>query len=525
MPKTKTSAKQPDKKTSLHKKTSLFDPKYLLALIAFVGIGGYVIWRIVAAPNPPTIYLTPSSQTMPANTSFSIQVRENSATTGVNAVQANFSYDATLVDFVSIDPAPQGCGGFAVAAQSTGGTGSVQIARGVQGGCPALTGDQLVATVNFKSKTTTGTTNMAFISGTALVSATTNQDILPNLAATGGGSYLVDTTSPSVNVSFPTNGSNVSSLGNTTISMTASDNNSVSSVDVYIDGVKKATLTSSPYTYTWNITGTSLGSHTIQVKATDPSGNVGSSAVSTVNVTDQTAPTVSITAPTSSSLLRGTVAINATAADTGGTSVTKVEFYVDGVLKGTSATAPYTNNWDTTTSTNATHSLSAKAYDGATPANVTTSTTVSVTVDNSAPSTPTNFTSTGNSQTTISLSWSASTDNVAVTGYRITRNGSTIATTAGTTLSYTDSNLSSNTSYTYTIVALDSAGNASAAASLTTRTATPVAGDCNGDNHVDVSDLSVLLTKFNTNYASCDFNNDSIVNIFDLSILLTNFGT
>ena len=50
-------------------------------------------------------------------------------------------------------------------------------------------------------------------------------------------------------------------------------------------------------------------------------------------------------------------------------------------------------------------------------------------------------------------------------------------------------------------------------------------GDCNNDNQVDVTDLSILLTKFNQNYPSCDFNIDSIVNVFDLSTLLTDFGT
>src|SRR5204863_7667857 len=140
-------------------------------------------------------------------------------------------------------------------------------------------------------------------------------------------------------------------------------------------------------------------------------------------------------------------------------------------LKGTVTTAPYNYNWDTTTTTNAAHSLTAKAYDNATPANVATSSAVLVTVDNSPPTTPGNFRTTGNSQTTIALAWNASTDNTAVTGYRISRNGSTITTTSSSALSYNDSGLSAGITYTYTIVALDTAGNTSAAATLSASTA------------------------------------------------------
>ena len=53
----------------------------------------------------------------------------------------------------------------------------------------------------------------------------------------------------------------------------------------------------------------------------------------------------------------------------------------------------------------------------------------------------------------------------------------------------------------------------------------PKPGDCNSDNQVNVTDLSILISHFNQNYSNCDFNADSIVNIFDLSTLLTNFGS
>lgn len=95
-------------------------------------------------------------------------------------------------------------------------------------------------------------------------------------------------------------------------------------------------------------------------------------------------------------------------------------------------------------------------------------------VDTTAPSIPTNLASTSKTDTSISLSWSASTDTVGVTGYEIWRNGVKIATTA--TTSYTNSGLTANTAYSYTVKAYDAAGNLSAdsAAISVTTNPTPV---------------------------------------------------
>lgn len=96
--------------------------------------------------------------------------------------------------------------------------------------------------------------------------------------------------------------------------------------------------------------------------------------------------------------------------------------------------------------------------------------------DTQAPSTPTGISATAVSSSQINLSWSASTDAVGVTGYRIYR-GSTQIATASTT-AYSDTGLSAGTSYSYTVAAYDAAGNVSAqsasvsAATLTTTTTT-----------------------------------------------------
>jgi hypothetical protein len=83
--------------------------------------------------------------------------------------------------------------------------------------------------------------------------------------------------------------------------------------------------------------------------------------------------------------------------------------------------------------------------------------------DAQAPSTPTNVHSTGRTPRAISIAWNASTDNAAVAGYRVYRNGGQVGTFA--TTSYTYSNLQQATTYSYTVSAYDGAGYNSAQSS------------------------------------------------------------
>jgi hypothetical protein len=72
----------------------------------------------------------------------------------------------------------------------------------------------------------------------------------------------------------------------------------------------------------------------------------------------------------------------------------------------------------------------------------------------------------------VKLAWGASTDNVAVNGYRVYRGGSAVASVNASTLSWTDAGLVDGTTYSYTVKAVDGAGNWSP--SSNTATATPV---------------------------------------------------
>lgn len=97
---------------------------------------------------------------------------------------------------------------------------------------------------------------------------------------------------------------------------------------------------------------------------------------------DTTAPSVSISAPSSGGTVSGTTSLAASASDNVG--VAGVSFYVDNTLQGSEdTTSPYALSWDSTATSSATHSVFAVARD--TSNNYATSTAVSFTVDNTAP--------------------------------------------------------------------------------------------------------------------------------------------
>ena len=88
--------------------------------------------------------------------------------------------------------------------------------------------------------------------------------------------------------------------------------------------------------------------------------------------------------------------------------------------------------------------------------------------DTQPPTAPTGVSSTGSTASSISLSWTASTDNVGVTGYQVLRNGVVVG--SPTTTTYTDTGLTASTAYSYTVVAFDAAANTSAASSAVSAT-------------------------------------------------------
>jgi len=191
---------------------------------------------------------------------------------------------------------------------------------------------------------------------------------------------------------------------------------------------------------------------------------------------DPTPPSVSLTAPAAGSTVSGLITVSANASDN--VAVAGVQFRLDGTNLGSEDTiSPYSISWNTTGASNGSHTLSAIARDTAN--NQTTSSGITVTVSNTvfdtqAPTVPTNLSATAVSSSQINLSWTASIDNVAVTGYRIYRGGTQIGTSASN--SYANTALSSSTTYIYTVSAYDAANNASGQSASASATTPAVSG-------------------------------------------------
>jgi len=95
---------------------------------------------------------------------------------------------------------------------------------------------------------------------------------------------------------------------------------------------------------------------------------------------DHAPPTVEITNPDDQAVVSGITLVTANATDD--VEVTKVELYIDGFLKLTDISAPYTFSWDTPSVGNGSHTITAVAYD---KVGKSASDTITVTVANKAP--------------------------------------------------------------------------------------------------------------------------------------------
>jgi endo-1,4-beta-D-glucanase Y len=180
------------------------------------------------------------------------------------------------------------------------------------------------------------------VSFLALLHSSGNFKIYGSVTNGGGGGGNV---APSVSITSPVSGSTLPA-GTTSVAFnaTASDTDgTIASVKFYNGATLVATDTTAPYSA--SITGLTAGNYTLKATATDNSGATTDalSSITVAGVGGNVAPTVSITSPTTGTVLpAGTtsVAFNATAADTDGT-IASVKFYNGATLVATDTTAPY----------------------------------------------------------------------------------------------------------------------------------------------------------------------------------------
>jgi chitodextrinase len=198
------------------------------------------------------------------------------------------------------------------------------------------------------------------------------------------------------------------------------------------------------------------GSGNAIVSSTGNTNILGTQVNASYSITDQTAPAIPGGLAVASHAVTS-IGLSWTAS-TDNVGVTGYKVYRNGTQVATTTGTTYTN---TGLTPNTTYTYTVAAYDAA--GNVSAQSpgvTGTTDPDTTAPTVPGTPTQSSRTMTTMAISWTASTDNVGVTGYKVYRNGTQVATT--TTTNYSDTDLVPGTTYTYKVAAFDAAGNTSA---------------------------------------------------------------
>jgi fibronectin type 3 domain-containing protein len=278
-----------------------------------------------------------------------------------------------------------------------------------------------------------------------------------------------DQTGPSVTASLPGDTATVSD----TVQVTgiASDDGGVESVSLLVDGV--AVTSSAPgndgtVAFDWNSAAVPNGTHTLQLQARDVAGNLGHSSVVSVTVQN-----IDVENPKPPTAVSGTWSTpNGVELTWSGASdnamVTGYRVYRDD--KPIAALGPSVlSHSDRDVANLTTYAYHVTALDAAGNESASSEPTDIQTGDDTAPTVPTVSAALSGTDG-VEVSWSASTDNAGVAGYRVFRSGALTATVDTATSTLLDTGLGDGTAYTYRVVAFDASGNASAPSSPVTVT-------------------------------------------------------
>ena len=332
-------------------------------------------------------------------------------------------------------------------------------------------GGTYLTTVTGTTYTNTGlTASTAYTYKVSAIDAAGNESG-QSVAATATTKAPADTTAPSVPAGLSASATSATQIN--LVWTAATDNVGVTGYKIYRNGTYLATSTATSYTNTGLTASTS---YSYKVSAIDAAGNESGQSVAATATTqalpDTTAP--SVPAGLSASATSSTQINLAWTASTDNVGVAAYKIYRGGTNIGTSRTTSYADSGLTASTA---YSYKVSAVDAAGNESgqsvaATATTQPAVVIDTTAPSVPAGLTASATSSTQVGLSWTASTDNVKVTGYKVYRGGALVAT--ATTTTYADSGLTPATAYSYKVSAIDAAGNESgqsSAASVTTQAA------------------------------------------------------
>lgn len=310
--------------------------------------------------------------------------------------------------------------------------------------------------LNAVSQGTVTTTSKVFtglVPGTACSVTVRARDAAGNWSAQSQP-LSVTTAADTVAPTTPANlvASSVSTSGFTVTWTAATDNVGVTGYEVFLGGSSQGVVTTTSKVFTGLSAGTT---YSVTVRGRDAAGNwsAQSSPVSVTTQTDFSAPTV----PTNlvSSGVSATGFTVTWTASTDNVGVTGYEVFLNGVSQGTAAalSKAFAGLLPATT-----YSVSVRARDAASNWSPTSSPlSVSTLSDSVAPTTPTALASSGVTSSGFTVTWSASTDNVGVTGYEVFLGGVSQGVVATTAKDF--AGLQPSTTYSATIRARDAAGN------------------------------------------------------------------
>ncbi|MGW5668768.1 discoidin domain-containing protein [Micromonospora sp. NPDC003776] len=195
-------------------------------------------------------------------------------------------------------------------------------------------------------------------------------------------------------------------------------------------------------------------------------------------------------------------------ASTDNVGVTGYDIYANGTLRTTVGAS--TLSWTDTQPAGTTVSYSVRAHDAAgnQSADSNTVTRTGNTGDTTAPTAPGDLAYTQPVSGQIRLTWTASTDNVGVTGYDVYANNALRGSVGGTTLSYTDSQPDSAI-VSYYVRARDAAGNVSATSNTVTRT-----GSTPGGSNLAVGKPITASSVVHV-YAAANANDDDVTTYWE----------
>jgi hypothetical protein len=310
--------------------------------------------------------------------------------------------------------------------------------------------------------------------------------------------YLQDTTPPGS--AAPITASSTGPHGVTLSWRAATDNVGVTSYQVRRNGSVIGTTTATTFDDTAAPDGIFL---TYQVQARDAAGNLGSPASATFTLPDVTGPALS-----------GDLVLSVTPdgdidvtwpAATDNVGVAGYMVRRDGALVATITGNGYL---DRGLAQARTYQYSVAASDAAGNSSLTLSGAVYL-PDLLAPSIPAYLNAAQSGPRAVDLDWGGAIDNIGVIGYRVSRDGAQVAALDASARTYRETGLVSGRTYTYTLTAVDAAGNAGAGA--TAQVTLPLVDSISPSVPLDLRAVALSGRRVSLSWAPSTDNNAGVI--------------